>query len=338
MSGALSASDVDARDKRGHDEPLHCWRSGLLLVPVQPVEIGHPRERGTEPVLPFRNELFALAQDADADHVERLRALARRGGVDRGAAARAERLQAGMAAFRRGLEVSRRRSGHLERRTGNGNVDAERGSRAGLTIGAVADRGFLRIGLRFDGDVAAVACAVDFHAFAPVSPAATCGGVNARTAGAGASQRSISTSAVSALVPCASGEVPMSSVSTLGLPWRSGAPAASDGSNHAPVAITTTPGITPSSMRAPARQAPRSLNTRTTSPSRMPRRAASCGLMRIVSPSLTLLPRDTGPGSIWLCRRLAGWCVTRWIGQRRALALPSHSAGGSQVGWGGQSA
>ena len=66
--------------------------------------------------------------------------------------------------------------------------------------------------------------------------------MNARTAGAGAFQRSISTSAVSALVPCASCEVPMSSVSTLGLPWRSGSPSAAAGSNQAPVAMTTTPG------------------------------------------------------------------------------------------------
>src|SRR5262245_55000754 len=152
--------------------PAMTWRehSSLLLVPVQRVEPRHPRQRGAEPVLPFWNELVALAQDADADHVERLRALARRGRVDRRAAARAERLQSGMAAFRRGLEVSRRRSGHLERRAGNGNVDAERGSRAALAIGAMADRGFLRIGLGFDGDVAAVARAVDFHALLLSNP------------------------------------------------------------------------------------------------------------------------------------------------------------------------
>jgi hypothetical protein len=110
-------------------------------------------------------------------------------------------------------------------------------------------------------DVVAIRVACDSGtSAAPHTPrsqpaAASRGGANARTGGAGAFQRSISTSAVSALVPCASGEVPMSSVSTLGLPWPSGAPASSAGSNQAPVAITTTPGITPASIAAPARQA-----------------------------------------------------------------------------------
>jgi hypothetical protein len=45
----------------------------------------------------------------------------------------------------------------------------------------------------------------------------------------------------------------MSRASTLGLPCRSGAPASSGGSNQVPVAITTTPGITPSSIAAPAK-------------------------------------------------------------------------------------
>src|SRR6266851_5251192 len=137
--------------------------SALLLVLVDRGEAGHPRQRRAEPVLPPRHELLALAQDADPHHVGRLRPFAGRGRIDRRTAARAEGLQARGAAVRRGLQVGRRLSGHSERRAGNRNRDAERGSRAGLTIGAMTDRGLVRISLAFDRDVAAVACAVDFH-------------------------------------------------------------------------------------------------------------------------------------------------------------------------------
>src|SRR4029077_14220785 len=72
----------------------------------------------------------------------------------------------------------------------------------------------------------------------PQLAATSVGGVNARTAGAGCSQRSISMSVVRALVALPKGAVPTSRVSTLGLPYRSGSPAASAGSSQAPVAIT----------------------------------------------------------------------------------------------------
>src|SRR5262249_28125058 len=95
--------------------------------------------------------------------------LARRGRVDRRAAARTERLDARIAALGRGLQIAGRLSRHPERRAGNRDRDAERGAGAGLAIGAMADRGLLRIGLGFDGDVAAVARAVDFHAQSPLA-------------------------------------------------------------------------------------------------------------------------------------------------------------------------
>src|ERR1051325_1040847 len=76
--------------------------SPLLLVLVDRVHPAQPRQRRAEPVLLLRQEVAALAQDADADHVGRLRPLARRGGIDRRAAARAERLHTRIAALRRG--------------------------------------------------------------------------------------------------------------------------------------------------------------------------------------------------------------------------------------------
>src|SRR6185312_15677510 len=62
--------------------------------------------------------------------------------------------------------------------------------------------------------------------------------------GTGPSNRSISTRAIWPVEPCASREVPMSRVSTFGLPWtQNGVSAAgSCGSYQAPVASWTTPG------------------------------------------------------------------------------------------------
>src|SRR5262249_46227637 len=132
--------------------------SALLLVLVDGAHRAEPRQRRAEPVLLLRQEVVALAQDADAHHVGRLRARARRGGVDRRPTARTERRHARIAALRRRLDVSRRLAGHAERGAGHRHRYAERRAGAGLAIGAVADRGLLRIGLAFDRDVAAVAC------------------------------------------------------------------------------------------------------------------------------------------------------------------------------------
>src|SRR5262249_59303679 len=80
----------------------------------------------------------------------------------------AERLHARIAALRRRLDVSRRLASHAERGARHRHRDAERRARAGLAIGAVADRRLLGIGLAFDRDVAAVARAVDLHSAIPI--------------------------------------------------------------------------------------------------------------------------------------------------------------------------
>ncbi len=94
------------------------------------------------------------------------------------------------------------------------------------------------------------------------------GGWCAVTAGAGRSQRSTSTKSECADGPCASFDVPLSKVSTLGLPCLSSVPRrpGSSGSYHAPVASWTTPGRIASVIWAPARHEPRSFRTRTRSP------------------------------------------------------------------------
>src|SRR5690606_31327811 len=126
------------------------------------------------------------------------------------------------------------------------------------------------------------------------------GGTNARTGGGTPSKRSTWTSDNWPVHPCASRDVPTSAVTAFGLPCAhvtSGA----DGSNQAPVDNCTTPGRTPSSSTAPARQEPRSLNRRTTSPSAMPRAAASSGCSRTGARSATLAARLCAPMSCWLC-------------------------------------
>src|ERR1700704_3748542 len=138
-------------------------RSGLLLVLVDGGKSAHPGLRRAEPILPLRDELIALAQDSDTHRIGCLLPLARRGRIDRRPAARAEGLHARIAAVGRRLDVIRRLPGHPERGARDRDRDAERRTGAGLAIGAVADLGLLRIGLAFDGDIAAVAGAVDFH-------------------------------------------------------------------------------------------------------------------------------------------------------------------------------
>src|ERR1700694_4503622 len=135
--------------------------SALLLVLVTGGKSAQPGQRRPHPVLLLGQELLPLSQDADADHVRRLRPLAGRRRIDRRSAARAERLDARVAAVGRRLDVTRRLSGHSERRARNGDRDAERRAGAGLTIGAMTDRRLVGIGLTLDRDVAAVAGAVD---------------------------------------------------------------------------------------------------------------------------------------------------------------------------------
>ena len=88
---------------------------------------------------------------------------------------------------------------------------------------------------------------------------------------------------------------------------------------------------------APAKQAPRALKTRTTSPFSIPRRRASSGLIASVSRPAVLPRALTGPASIWLCNLSRGWLDTRCSGNAADCLAPSHSAGSIQVGCGGQS-
>src|SRR6516165_1527098 len=87
------------------------------------------------------------------------------------------------------------------------------------------------------------------------------GGSNVLIGGGGPLKRSISTRQSWPVQPCASREVPVSDVSTFGLPCtqRGASAAGSSGSYQAPVASWTTPGRNASLRTAPARQAPRSL-------------------------------------------------------------------------------
>src|SRR5258706_1726331 len=141
------------------------------------------------------------------------------------------------------------------------------------------------------------------------------GGSNAVTGGASA-LRSTCTSTVWATDDCPSFELPPSLVTRLGLPCLSSVPGrpGSSGSYHAPVAICTTPGRRWSTIRTPARNAPRSLNTRTTSPSVRPRAAASARVISSGSRPATLAARLSRAGSSWLCSRTTGWLDSRCSG------------------------
>src|SRR6478672_13858964 len=100
--------------------------------------------------------------------------------------------------------------------------------------------------------------------------------------------RSISTRQLIAFGPCVSSDVPMSSVSTFAVPaWSvlSGA-----GFHQAPVAMTATPGSTPSLIARPAKHPPRSLRIFTRSPAFKSRAAASTGLTVTRSAPAILLP------------------------------------------------
>src|SRR5439155_16023855 len=142
------------------------------------------------------------------------------------------------------------------------------------------------------------------------------GGSYARIGGNGPVQRSTSTSVACPEHAWASFDVPRSNVSTLGLPWThiASGSAGSSGSYQAPVESCTTRGRIVSVTTAPARQLPRSLNTRTTSPVSMPRAAASSGWMRIGSRPRTFDDWLKPPTSSWLCRRVVGLFATRCKG------------------------
>src|SRR2546425_1311545 len=149
---------------QGSPLPVRTQSRGAFLVPAERGDFGDPGLRRAAPVLHFRHELVALAQGSDPHHVGRLRSVTRRGRVDRRAALRAERLRARIAAFRRRLHVDRRLARKQpEARPGNRNVGAEGGPRAGLAVGAMADRRLVRIGLALERDIAAVAAAVDLQ-------------------------------------------------------------------------------------------------------------------------------------------------------------------------------
>src|SRR5215208_429827 len=135
------------------------------------IQLRRPRPCRAEPDLPFGDELIALPQDADAQHIHRLRAVAGRGRIDRRAAGGTEGLGARIAAFRRGANVDRGLSLHLEAVAGDGNRNAERRCGPGLAIGAMTNHRLLRIGFGFDADRPAQACAVDFHASSSSSAA-----------------------------------------------------------------------------------------------------------------------------------------------------------------------
>ena len=151
------------------------WLYRALLVTAhrgQPRE--RPRLRRARPALHLRHKLAALAQCAGTHHVVRFLAGAGRRRIDRRAALRTERLRARIAALRRHLDVNRRLARqHLESAAGDRNIGAERGTRAGLAIGAMTDAGFLRIGLAFESDEPAMTTAVHFHFFSPYSAAAS---------------------------------------------------------------------------------------------------------------------------------------------------------------------
>src|SRR5580704_7197281 len=90
----------------------------LFLVLSDTVNLGDPRTRGTKPVLPPRDELIALAQNADTHRVRWLHAITGRRRIDRRAAFRTERLPARITAFRGRLHVDGRLARHFERRAG----------------------------------------------------------------------------------------------------------------------------------------------------------------------------------------------------------------------------
>ena len=171
----------------------------------------------------------------------------------------------------------------------------------------------------------------------------TAGGTKAVTSGSGPANRSTSTRAVCALLHCASREVPLSRVSTLGLPCLSRLPngvAGFAGSNQAPVASCTTPGRMASVTTAPARHEPRDrYRPVPRRPRAMPRAAASVGMQPqgfAVCAILALTADSTAVELTVEPRASADWRADAG-GSARSAALPSHSAGSNHVACPGQS-
>ena len=137
----------------------------------------------------------------------------------------------------------------------------------------------------------------------------------ARTGGSGPVNFCTCTSTWAPVQPRASDDVPTSSVKTLGLPCThiASGSAGSAGSNQAPVDNCTTSGRRLPSTTTPARQAPRSLKIRTTSPSTSSRAAASVGASESVR-ALAL----SKPG--WSRRRRAGCAAGTPAGWRAGAA------------------
>jgi hypothetical protein len=140
-----------------------------------------------------------------------------------------------------------------------------------------------------------------------------CGAGEKTLTGGGSAQRSTWTSAVAELGPWLSREVPRSRVSTFALPCEQGALSASlAGSYQAPQDSRTTPGRRASVTTTPAKHAPRLLNTRTTSPSPMPRSRAA---------RLPRVPHSISPDQAW-CGRLA---------ERTAVGVRDHDLTASEL-------
>src|SRR5882672_11023257 len=139
-----------------------CEASALFLDLGKRGNIPQPLLLRAAPDLPLRYQLIALAHGADADVVD-LRPIAGRCCIDWRSAARTESLYA-LAAALPGLHIN----GGLARQNTKAMVrrrdrDSKRGARQHLAVGAVTDRGALRIDISRIGDVAAVAASVDFH-------------------------------------------------------------------------------------------------------------------------------------------------------------------------------
>jgi hypothetical protein len=134
----------------------------LLLDLADRFEFSEPRPRRTAPKLKPRYDLIALTESANTDTID-LRAIADGGGVDVGATVGTKRLHPAAAALG-DLDVDFRFTGVKLEAVLDGREDrAERRARQLLAVGAVTDPGVHRLGLGLEGDLAAVASAVELH-------------------------------------------------------------------------------------------------------------------------------------------------------------------------------
>ena len=120
----------------------------------------NPRHRRARPDLFARGQLRALGHAAQADH-DKLWILYR-AAIQRRAAIRAKHLRAALAALR-GFDIGLGRA--LQGKLGDGRTHngAARRARQGLAIAAMADGDVGRVDVGGEGDMAAVAGAVDVH-------------------------------------------------------------------------------------------------------------------------------------------------------------------------------